>query len=181
MDAAVHSAANGAKLRQEINLLNGCPVGYCEITRGYHLPAKYILHCVGPTDKDARKLAGCYRSALDLAVENGLRSVAFPCIATGSFGFPIEASSQVALQTVRRWLETGDNKDKMDRIVFVMYRQAEEQAYFNYIPTVFPVVEAAPVRELVRQLEEKGEEHVAPVRQQLANNRELMGAMASSS
>jgi O-acetyl-ADP-ribose deacetylase len=158
LDAAIHVAA-GPLLKEEIRVLDGCPVGYTEITRGYHLPARYILHCAGPRNADARKLATCYITALELASIHGLRTIAFPCIATGSFGFPIEASAQIALQTVRKWLETGDNASHIDRIIFVMFRKQEEKAYFHYIPSVFPPPSAVPVRQLVRTSSlERGDE-----------------------
>lgn len=156
LDAAMHTAASPEALRQEIQLIgHSLPVGFAQITRAYELPSKYIVHCAGPRNADALRLASCYQSALDLMARHGLRSIAFPSIATGALQFPVEAAAQLALQTTRRWLETGDNASKVDRIVFVAYRTQEETAYLRYVSSVFPCInESAVDEEAVRQNDE---------------------------
>jgi len=100
---------------------------------------KFILHCVGPNSGDPHLLASCYHSALDIAVEHGIRTIAFPCVATGLNSFPLEVSAQVVLQTTRRWLEKDNNRDKIDKIVFVFWRDTEELYYSKWMPSVFPL------------------------------------------
>jgi len=114
-------------------------MGQVAITRGYELPTKFILHCVGPNRGDPTLLASCYHSALDIAVEHGIRTIAFPCVATGLNSFPLEVSAQLVLQTTRRWLEMNNNRDKIDKIVFVFWRDTEELYYSKWMPSVFPL------------------------------------------
>jgi len=109
VDGAIHRAA-GPELKEECRKLGGCPTGEARITKGYRLPARYVIHTVGPVwhggDRDEpEKLAACYRSALRLAVENGARTVAFPGISTGVYGYPLEDATRVAMTTVRDCLK----------------------------------------------------------------------------
>jgi len=138
LDSVIHYYA-GDKLREECLLLDECPIGQVAITRGYALPCKFILHCIGPKTGDPHLLAACYHSALDIAIEHGIRTIAFPCVATGLNSFPLEVSAQVVLQTVRRWLEKDNHREKIDRIVFVFWRDIEEVYYSKWIPSVFPL------------------------------------------
>jgi len=138
LDSVIHYYA-GERLREECLLLDECPMGQVSITRGYELPSKFILHCVGPNSGDPHLLASCYHSALDIAVEHGIRTIAFPCVATGLNSFPLEVSAQVVLQTTRRWLEKDNNRDKIDKIVFVFWRDTEELYYSKWMPSVFPL------------------------------------------
>jgi len=138
LDSVIHYYS-GNKLREECLLLDECPMGQVAITRGYDLPCKFILHCVGPNRGDPHLLASCYHSALDIAVEHGIRTIAFPCVATGLNSFPLEVSAQVVLQTTRRWLEKNNNRDKIDRIIFVFWRDEEEVYYCKWMPSVFPL------------------------------------------
>jgi O-acetyl-ADP-ribose deacetylase (regulator of RNase III) len=138
LDSVIHYFA-GDKLREECLLLDECPMGQVAITRGYDLPTKYILHCVGPSSGDPHLLASCYHSALDIAVEHGISTIAFPCVATGLNSFPLEVSAQVVLQTTRRWLEKNNNRDKIQRIIFVFWRNEEEVYYSKWMPSVFPL------------------------------------------
>lgn len=108
VDGAIHRAA-GPDLVHECRLLGGCKTGQAKITRGYHLPARHIIHTVGPVWQDGshgerEKLESCYRSSLELAVRHGLSSIAFPCINTGIFGYPAEEASEVAVRTVGDFL-----------------------------------------------------------------------------
>lgn len=115
VDGAIHRAA-GPGLLEECRGLGGCPTGQAKITGGYNLPAKSIIHTVGPIyDGDgyheAELLASCYRESLRLAVDAGLRSVAFPCISTGVFGYPPHAACDIAVSTVIEWLAMNPTPD----------------------------------------------------------------------
>ena len=108
VDGAIHAAA-GPGLLAECRGLNGCDTGDAKITRGYRLPAAHVIHTVGPVwsggDADEeRLLASCYRRALEVAIEHGLRTVAFPAISTGVYGFPVERAAQIAVGTVASFL-----------------------------------------------------------------------------
>jgi O-acetyl-ADP-ribose deacetylase (regulator of RNase III) len=105
VDGAIHRAA-GPELKEECRKIGGCPTGEARITKGYRLPARYVIHAVGPVwqggDRgEPEKLAACYRNALRLAVENGAKTVAFPGISTGVYGYPLEAATRIAMATVR--------------------------------------------------------------------------------
>jgi O-acetyl-ADP-ribose deacetylase (regulator of RNase III) len=108
VDGAIHRAA-GPELKEECRKVGGCPTGEARITNGYRLPARHVIHTVGPVwhggDRgEPEKLASCYRSALRLAVENGARTVAFPGISTGVYGYPLEDATRLAMTTVRACL-----------------------------------------------------------------------------
>ena len=105
VDGAIHRAA-GPELLAECIRIRGCPTGEARITQGYRLPAKYVIHTVGPVwhggDRgEPEKLAACYRNALKLAAENGVQTIAFPGISTGVYGYPLEAATRLAMATVR--------------------------------------------------------------------------------
>lgn len=105
VDGAIHRAA-GPGLQRELDTLGGCPTGECRLSGAHDLPHKAILHCVGPVwrgggDGEDQALAACYRNALALAGRHGLRSVAFPAISTGIFGFPRDRAAAIAVTTVR--------------------------------------------------------------------------------
>lgn len=110
VDGAIHRAA-GPALLEECRTLGGCPTGQARITKGYRLPAKFVVHAVGPRYRDGRHgepelLAGCYRESLKLAVEHGLRSIAFPAISCGIYGYPLPDAARIAISTVAEFLKT---------------------------------------------------------------------------
>jgi O-acetyl-ADP-ribose deacetylase (regulator of RNase III) len=130
VDGAIHRAA-GPELLEECRRLGGCPTGDARITKGYRLPAKYVIHTVGPVwrggkDREAEHLASCYSSSLKLAEENGVKSIAFPSISTGAFGFPIESASKIAIQTVRDFMRKAN---VIERVIFVCFSQGDYETY----------------------------------------------------
>eukprot|EP01087_Luapelamoeba_hula_P004507 TRINITY_DN1445_c0_g1_i10.p1 TRINITY_DN1445_c0_g1~~TRINITY_DN1445_c0_g1_i10.p1 ORF type:complete len:368 (-),score=84.11 TRINITY_DN1445_c0_g1_i10:573-1676(-) len=138
IDGAIHRAA-GDDLYFECKQLNGCNTGGCKISRGYRLPATYVLHTVGPIGEYPKKLVACYRKCLLVAVENGLRSIAFCGISTGIYGYPLEPASRVAIQVVREWLSEGDNRKHFDRIIFCVFLAKELDCYERLLPSYFPL------------------------------------------
>ncbi|MGI5966546.1 protein-ADP-ribose hydrolase [Anaerotruncus rubiinfantis] len=145
IDNAIHSAA-GLQLRDACNRIMAAqgheePTGQAKLTEGYNLPAKYVLHTVGPvvcgklTAKDCRLLAGCYRSCLELANENRLASVAFCCISTGEFHFPNEKAAQIAVETVRAFLDrTGSGM----KVIFNVFKEVDYRIYRQLLGTGRP-------------------------------------------
>ncbi|KAF2870623.1 hypothetical protein BDV95DRAFT_496085 [Massariosphaeria phaeospora] len=145
VDGAIHRAA-GPELVDECETLDGCDTGSAKITDGYELPAKKVIHAVGPiywsTKSEGRHtelLSGCYRTSLELAAEHGLKSIAFSALSTGVYGYPSGEASEVALDTVRAFLDEGLGDD-MERIIFCNFMQKDEDAYFENIPKYFPPV-----------------------------------------
>ncbi len=110
VDGAIHRAA-GPELLEECRRLGGCPTGLAKMTRGYRLPARHVIHTVGPVYREAEKersaelLRSCYRESLRLAAEAELKTIAFPCISTGVYGYPKAAACEVAIATVAEWLD----------------------------------------------------------------------------
>lgn len=131
VDGAIHRAA-GPQLREECSSLGGCKFGEAKITAGHDLDARHVIHTVGPVygrmnGMDAEILASCYENALLLAKKHGIRSVAFPAISTGAFGYPKSEAALIAIQTVLAFLE----KEKLDiEILFVLYSH-EDAAYYR--------------------------------------------------
>ena len=113
MDGAIHLAA-GPGLLQECLALGGCPTGEARLTKGYSLKAKYVIHTVGPvwfeeSDHESRLRENCYRNSLQLAVEHDIRTIAFPAISTGAYGFPPGPAARIAMVTTREFLESGNH------------------------------------------------------------------------
>uniref|UniRef100_A0A131Z4N3 MACRO domain-containing protein n=1 Tax=Rhipicephalus appendiculatus TaxID=34631 RepID=A0A131Z4N3_RHIAP len=138
VDGAIHSAA-GPKLKEECATLNGCPTGEAKITGGYKLPAKYVIHTVGPVGENEAKLHSCYLTCLETLKAHKLRTVAFPCISTGVYGYPNEKAAHVALSTAREWLEADENAHKVDRIIFCLFLAVDVRLYEKLLPVYFPL------------------------------------------
>jgi O-acetyl-ADP-ribose deacetylase (regulator of RNase III) len=122
VDGAIHRAA-GPELVFECRLIGGCPTGEARITKGYRLPAKHVIHTVGPVwrggdNDEERLLASCYRNSLALAVENGVRTIAFPAISTGIYGFPVDRAARIAVREVRDFLSRDASIEKVSLVCF---------------------------------------------------------------
>lgn len=130
VDGAIHRAA-GSELLEECRKLNGCPTGEAKITKGYKLPAKFVIHTVGPVWNDGnhnedKLLANCYINSLKLAVENKIKTIAFPAISTGIYSFPLERAARIAVNEVKKFLV----KDKtMDKVIFVCFDEETYEVY----------------------------------------------------
>lgn len=138
VDGAIHRAA-GENLLSECKTLQGCETGQAKITGGYKLPAKYVIHTVGPIGEKPDALSSCYQKSLELMVENNLRSIAFPCISTGVYGYSSENACPVALRTVREFLEK--NSDKVDRVIFCLFMEKDIDLYEKEMQVYFPIPE----------------------------------------
>ena len=137
VDGMIHDSA-GDLLERECATFNGCPPSHARITKGYSLPAKFVIHTVGPIGEDVPALASAYRSCLQLLVRHQLRSIAFCCVSTGIFGFPLQSATETALQTVREWLGDESNAAAVDRIVFACFKGFEVAMYEWCAPKYFP-------------------------------------------
>lgn len=128
VDGAIHRAA-GKELLEECRTLNGCKTGQAKMTRGYRLPAKYVIHTVGPVwrggnNGEPELLADCYRNSLKLAADNGLKTIAFPAISTGVYGYPKEQAAEIAVRTIREFL-----KEKDMEVILVAFSESDAQIY----------------------------------------------------
>ena len=129
-DGAIHRGA-GPELLAECRTLGGCRPGEAKITRGYRLPARFVIHTVGPIWRGGKRgepetLANCYRSSLQVAVENGIKTIAFPAISCGAYGYPIPEAARIAVTTTRDFLATVD---KLDKVIFILWGDDIYDAY----------------------------------------------------
>jgi O-acetyl-ADP-ribose deacetylase (regulator of RNase III) len=137
VDGVIHDAA-GKSLYNECDTLGGCDTGKSKITLGYNLPARFVIHTVGPIGEHPEKLTSCYNTVLDLVKENGIKSVAFCGVSTGIYGYPVDKASNIACNCVRTWLENKENFDFIERIIFVSYNYREEDVYNLKLLQYFP-------------------------------------------
>lgn len=134
VDGAIHVAA-GPGLLRECRTLGGCPTGEAKITGGYDLPAKYVIHTVGPIWRGGDRgedglLANCYKNSLALAVRNGVKTIAFPSISTGAYGFPVERASKIAVAELKKFLEADSS---IEKVIIVCFNQDVFDAYSKLI------------------------------------------------
>jgi O-acetyl-ADP-ribose deacetylase (regulator of RNase III) len=132
VDGAIHRAA-GPELLAECRTLQGCKTGDAKITNGYRLPAKHVIHTVGPvwrggTSGEPELLASCYRRALEIADQHRLHAIAFPAISTGIYGYPIEAATKIAVETARGYIDAHP-QSSLTEIVFCCFSENDLQIY----------------------------------------------------
>lgn len=158
VDGAIHRAA-GKKLLVECRILHGCETGEAKMTGAYHLPCKYVIHTAGPrwcggTKDEAKLLAECYRNSLEVARKNGIRTIAFPSISTGIYGYPLEPATKIAVNTVRDYV--NEYPDSFDMISFVLFDAHTREVYQNVINqrTKTHPMEVKTVEELVKEVNE---------------------------
>jgi len=139
VDGAIHLAA-GPDLLAECRAIGGCKTGDAVITRGYRLPARYIIHTVGPIWQggnagEAELLSGCYGNSLKLSSEHGVRTLAFPSISTGAYGYPVSQAAQIAVRAVTDYLQTDPS---IDEVRFVCFDERTSDAYEQALTTAYP-------------------------------------------
>ena len=138
VDGAIHRAA-GPELLEETRKIGGCPTGEARVSRGYNLPATWVIHTVGPVWKGGLKkeetlLANCYKNSLKAAVEHGVKTIAFPSISTGAYGFPLDRATKIALTETRDFLKSHET---LELVVFVCFGQKALKIYHETFKTLF--------------------------------------------
>ena len=136
VDGAIHRAA-GPGLLNECRQVGGCPTGEARITKGYHLPAGYVIHTVGPIysgkAQDRKLLSSCYSNSLKLAVKNSISSIAFPAISCGVYGYPIREACKIAVDTTCDFLK---NNRTINRVVFILFSEKNHSVYQEYVKSL---------------------------------------------
>jgi O-acetyl-ADP-ribose deacetylase (regulator of RNase III) len=130
VDGAIHQAA-GPRLLEACRHLGGCTTGNAKITQGYNLPSRFVIHTVGPvwhggSHGEVQLLASCYQRSLEIAVEHAVKSIAFPCISTGAYGFPSQPAAQIALSTVAEFLKSSKT---LNEVIFCCYNYEDFLIY----------------------------------------------------
>jgi len=138
VDGAIHRAA-GPELLEETKKIGGCPTGEARVSKGYRLPAKWVIHTVGPVWKGGNKneenlLASCYKNSLQAAQDLGIRTIAFPSISTGAYGFPLERATEIALGETKNFLESNKT---LTKVVFVCFGEKAVNTYRETYKRVF--------------------------------------------
>lgn len=139
VDGAIHRAA-GLDLLSECRTLHGCVTGEAKITKAYKLPCKHIIHTVGPIwnngkSNEEQLLASCYYNSLLLAVQNGIRTIAFPSISIGIYAFPVDKAARIAVSTVYRFIQ--ENPGKLDIVMWVLFDDKTEKVYENEVDKLY--------------------------------------------
>lgn len=139
VDGAIHRAA-GPELLFECRLLGGCKTGQAKITKAYNLPCDYVIHTVGPvwnggSKNEAELLANCYYNSMKVAMEKGIRRIAFPSISTGIYHFPVEQAAKIAVKTVKRFLD--DNEHAFDLVEWVLFDEYTEKVYESEVDKLY--------------------------------------------
>ena len=139
VDGAIHRAA-GPELLAECRNLHGCETGQAKVTKAYNLPCDYVIHTVGPIWNGGRHgeeelLASCYFNSMKLAMDNGIRTIAFPSISTGVYSFPVELAAKIAVRTVNRFLQ--DNPDGFDLVEWVLFDTNTESVYEAEVDNIY--------------------------------------------
>jgi O-acetyl-ADP-ribose deacetylase (regulator of RNase III) len=136
VDGAIHRAA-GPQLLEECRTLNGCETGQAKITQGYRLPAKFVIHTVGPIYSgkahDAELLAACYHNSLQLALDHGIHTIAFPAISCGVYGYPLQDACKIAVDTTITFLKTHPS---IQNVIFVLFSSQLLDIYRDYIQQI---------------------------------------------
>lgn len=133
VDGAIHRAA-GPELLKECRTIGGCPTGQARMTKGYHLPAKHVIHTVGPVysgkPRDSFLLTQCYENSLQLAVKNNVASMAFPAISCGVYGYPIDEACKIAIDTTCNFLKGNPS---IKKVMFILFSSMDYQVYTDYL------------------------------------------------
>jgi O-acetyl-ADP-ribose deacetylase (regulator of RNase III) len=136
VDGAIHRAA-GPQLLEECRTLGGCPTGEARITKGYNLPARFVVHTVGPVysgkPEDSRLLTNCYVNSLKLAFENNVKSIAFPAISCGVYGYPVEDACKIAVDTTVDFLKSNPG---IEKAIFILFSDGDRDVYNNYVESI---------------------------------------------
>ncbi len=141
VDGAIHRAA-GPELLFECRMLGGCKTGQAKLTKAYNLPCEYIIHTVGPVWNGGKKneeelLASCYYNSMQLAMQNGIRTVAFPSISTGIYHFPVELAARIAVNTVNNFLR--EYETSFDLVEWVLFDENTEKVYENEVNKLYEI------------------------------------------
>jgi O-acetyl-ADP-ribose deacetylase (regulator of RNase III) len=167
VDGAIHRAAGPGlyeecctlpKIAGTTHAMIRCQTGDAKITKAYRLPSRHVIHTVGPiyfspdVETKAKQLASCYKTSLQLAVANSLKHIAFPSISTGIYSYPVEDATNIALDEVRRFLDSEEG-ETLDRVIFVVWSMRDKGVYEKLIPEYFP-----PTEDLVRESAAKSKE-----------------------